>query len=99
MSLPNADETTQTAANFGLINKTYSESDADNGTQWQRFSRVVDSLNQEADSDTVYKVLFMGRHGEGFHNAAESYYGTGAWNVRALQRDVLANRFDLTSLP
>jgi hypothetical protein len=30
----------------------------------------------------VYKVLFMGRHGEGFHNAAESYYGTPAWNVR-----------------
>jgi len=22
----------------------------------------------------------MGRHGEGFHNAAESYYGTPAWN-------------------
>jgi hypothetical protein len=28
-----------------------------------------------------YKVLFMGRHGEGWHNAAESFYGTPAWNV------------------
>jgi broad specificity phosphatase PhoE len=24
--------------------------------------------------------LFLGRHGEGWHNAAESYYGTPAWN-------------------
>lgn len=23
----------------------------------------------------------MGRHGEGWHNAAESFYGTPAWNV------------------
>ncbi len=28
-----------------------------------------------------YKLLVMGRHGQGFHNAAESYYGTPAWNV------------------
>ena len=28
----------------------------------------------------------MGRHGEGFHNAAESYYGTPSWNVRQLSR-------------
>lgn len=25
----------------------------------------------------------MGRHGDGWHNAAEAYYGTPAWNVRA----------------
>lgn len=24
----------------------------------------------------------MGRHGNGWHNAAETYYGTPAWNVR-----------------
>jgi len=45
---------------------------------------VVESLNAKADNNTVYKVLFMGRHGEGFHNAAESYYGTPSWNVRQL---------------
>lgn len=28
-----------------------------------------------------YKVLYMGRHGEGYHNTAETYYGTPAWNV------------------
>ena len=71
----------QTAVNFGLINKTYPGSGAANATQWQRFTQVVDSLNADSDLNTVYKVLFMGRHGEGFHNAAESYYGTPAWNV------------------
>jgi hypothetical protein len=71
----------QTAVNFGLINKTYPGSGAGNATQWQRFTQVVDSLNADSNLDTVYKVLFMGRHGEGFHNAAESYYGTPAWNV------------------
>jgi hypothetical protein len=71
----------QTAVNFGLINKTYPGSGAGNATQWQRFTQVVDSLNADSDLDTVYKVFFMGRHGEGFHNAAESYYGTPAWNV------------------
>jgi len=28
----------------------------------------------------VYKVLYMARHGEGFHNVAESFYGTPLWN-------------------
>jgi broad specificity phosphatase PhoE len=52
-----------------------------NATQWQQFTKVVESLNSKADLNTVYKVLFMGRHGEGFHNAAETYYGTPSWNV------------------
>jgi len=71
----------QTAVNFGLINQTYPGSGAGNATQWQRFTQVVDSLNANSDINTVYKVLFMGRHGEGYHNAAETYYGTPAWNV------------------
>jgi hypothetical protein len=26
----------------------------------------------------------MGRHGEGYHNVAEAFYGTPAWDVRQL---------------
>jgi hypothetical protein len=26
-------------------------------------------------------IRWTGRHGEGYHNVAESYYGTPAWNV------------------
>ncbi|TGJ80598.1 hypothetical protein E0Z10_g8157 [Xylaria hypoxylon] len=50
-------------------------------TQWQRFEHYVDTLNRNADKNTQYKVLFLARHGEGYHNAAESYYGTPAWNT------------------
>ncbi|KAH6983393.1 histidine phosphatase superfamily [Ilyonectria sp. MPI-CAGE-AT-0026] len=49
-------------------------------TQWERFEKYVDQLNRKAPKDTQYKVLIMGRHGEGWHNAAETYYGTPAWN-------------------
>ncbi|KAI6881599.1 phosphoglycerate mutase-like protein [Hortaea werneckii] len=70
-----------TAFNFGLMNRTYPDLDlAGNLTQWQKFEAQVQLLNNQAPLNTVYKVLFMGRHGEGFHNAAQDYYGTPAWN-------------------
>ena len=72
-----------TATNLGLINRPYS-SDGNlhhrDLTQWQRFERHVAELNRAASHDTQYKVLFLGRHGNGYHNAAESYYGSPAWN-------------------
>lgn len=37
-------------------------------------------MNALAPYNTVYKVLFLGRHGEGYHNAAQNFYGTPAWN-------------------
>jgi len=65
--------------NFGLINQTYPGVSA-NLSQWQQFDRVVFNLNQLAPSDTTYKLLFIGRHGEGYHNAEQTYAGTPAWN-------------------
>lgn len=50
-------------------------------TQWERFHHQVLKLNEESAKNVEYKVLFLGRHGEGWHNAAETYYGTPAWNV------------------
>jgi len=63
-----------TKANFGLRNRTYSDLPASSTslTQWQQFDKEVQKLNAKADKDTVYKVLFLGRHGEGYHNAAET---------------------------
>lgn len=80
--MPSNRALTQTATNFGLINQSY-PTDPKNAaplTQWQRFALVVSSLNAKAPKNVDYKVLFAGRHGEGWHNAAESYYGTPAWN-------------------
>jgi len=67
------------STNFGLINQTYPGISA-NLSQWQQFDRVVFNLNQLAPSDTTYKLLFIGRHGEGYHNAEQTYVGTPAWN-------------------
>ncbi|KAL9008318.1 MAG: hypothetical protein Q9173_006545 [Seirophora scorigena] len=70
--------------NFGLINRTYptdvNYDPKGKRTQWHRFTNQVFRLNRDAPRGTQYKVLYMGRHGEGYHNAAESYYGTPAWN-------------------
>ncbi|CAI7588446.1 unnamed protein product [Penicillium glandicola] len=73
-----------TAENFGLINRTY-PADKDHKkheslTQWERFYNQVTKLNEQSSKNVEYKVLFLGRHGEGWHNAAETYYGTPAWN-------------------
>lgn len=64
----------QTATNFGLKNRSYPALTGcgKDSTQWQKFEKQVSHLNAEAPSNTQYRVLFMGRHGEGYHNAAES---------------------------
>ncbi|KIV83681.1 hypothetical protein PV11_05683 [Exophiala sideris] len=87
--------------NFGLVQRAY-ESDEDlpnHGqelTAWQRFEHHITSLNQaeqrkrHGDEPHVqYKLLFLGRHGNGYHNIAERYYGSEAWDCHfsALEGD------------
>ncbi|KKK22876.1 hypothetical protein AOCH_006527 [Aspergillus ochraceoroseus] len=78
-----------TQENFGLINRTYEVDEVKQHhnhkehkdlTQWERFYKQVKYLNEKAADNVEYKVFFFGRHGEGYHNAAQSYYGTPAWN-------------------
>lgn len=75
----------QISTNFGLINRNYisdkHDDKEDPKTQWQCFEEEVKLLNDEADEDVVYKVLYMGRHGQGAHNVAEKRYGTAEWDV------------------
>ena len=69
------------ATNFGLLNRTYpDEASYRHRTQWQRFAKQVAKLQHEASRNVDFKVLFLGRHGEGYHNAAEAYFGSPAWN-------------------
>ena len=58
-------------------------------SQWERFANQVYLLNYQAPSNVQYKVLFIGRHGDGLHNDAESFFGTPAWNVREHLRLIL----------
>ncbi|KAH8171223.1 histidine phosphatase superfamily (branch 1) domain-containing protein [Sarocladium implicatum] len=74
--------------NLGLLNRTYPTDgafDPDNDKpQWARFAHWVEYVTRKCQNNarTRYKVLVMGRHGQGFHNAAESYYGTPCyWSV------------------
>jgi broad specificity phosphatase PhoE len=79
------------ATNFGLINRTYPSdgncASSARKTQWQRFADQVATLNAAVSPNTEYEVFYMGRHGEGYHNAAESYYGTPGWNCFWSEKD------------
>ncbi|RHZ53665.1 phosphoglycerate mutase family protein [Aspergillus thermomutatus] len=72
------------ASNFGLISRSY-DSDAEfdpdgRRTQWERFEYLINKLNAESGPKTSYRLLYLGRHGEGYHNVAERHYGTEAWD-------------------
>ncbi|KAF7588729.1 hypothetical protein BBP40_005290 [Aspergillus hancockii] len=72
------------ASNFGIIPRSYdsdSEFDPDGRkTQWERFEHHLHKLNSDSSSETTYRLLFLGRHGEGIHNVAERRYGTELWD-------------------
>lgn len=80
----NASTFSYTSTNFGLIPRTYSTDPTfdprGRKAQWQRFGHYVSHLNALAPPSTQYKLLYLGRHGEGYHNTAEAFYGTPLWN-------------------
>ncbi|KAJ5643524.1 uncharacterized protein N7484_006031 [Penicillium longicatenatum] len=63
-------------SNFGLI----LHEEAPLHTQWQKFIQSINELNNLGEGSVQYKVLFLGRHGEGVHNVAEKRYGKAAWD-------------------
>ncbi|EPE29330.1 Phosphoglycerate mutase-like protein [Glarea lozoyensis ATCC 20868] len=70
-----------TKTNFGLIERSYEgQAEESQKTQWEKFELEVARLNRESDDSVQYKVLFLGRHGEGYHNVAEAFYGTKDWD-------------------
>ncbi|MCJ1402910.1 hypothetical protein MMC11_006131 [Xylographa trunciseda] len=69
-----------TALNFGL--KAFPNAPEEVKPRWQMFEERVRSLNDYSDPSVQYKVLFLGRHGQGVHNVAEAQYGTQAWDCK-----------------
>ncbi|EPS94748.1 hypothetical protein FOMPIDRAFT_1169401 [Fomitopsis schrenkii] len=55
---------------FGLLDESEDH--------WSKFDSKVANLNETAPSGVHYKVFFLGRHGQGWHNVAEAKYGTQA---------------------
>ncbi|XXH03816.1 hypothetical protein Hte_010222 [Hypoxylon texense] len=65
-----------TQPGLGLINRTY-KTDAvfdPNGskTQWERFVYFVEHQNQLEQGKVQYKIVFLIRHGQGYHNVKEA---------------------------
>ncbi|KAN0062323.1 putative phosphoglycerate mutase pmu1 [Thecaphora frezii] len=69
---PSATSLPAVDANFGLLpNLT-----------WSSLTATLANLNAQSNNGdgSVYKLVFAGRHGQGWHNVAESLYGTPAWD-------------------
>ncbi|KAL9622456.1 MAG: hypothetical protein Q9160_003132 [Pyrenula sp. 1 TL-2023] len=49
-------------------------------TNFGLIDQRYDSDDDRMQSLTPFKVVYMGRHGEGFHNVAQDFYGTEAWD-------------------
>ncbi|KAL4925721.1 phosphoglycerate mutase family protein [Aspergillus undulatus] len=89
---------------FGLISRSYpSDPDPDPNptpnpaTQWPRLTSYITHLNSTApNKNTRYKLLILGRHGQGLHNVAESRYGTALWDCKysLLDGDETGSWFD-----
>ncbi|KAI9625376.1 hypothetical protein KEM48_010948 [Puccinia striiformis f. sp. tritici PST-130] len=60
-------------SSFGLINNRSPD-------RWIKFKEQINHLLKNSPSDLRYKVFFIARHGQGFHNLAESKYGTTLWD-------------------
>lgn len=48
---------------------------------WVRFAAYVSSLNERAPENVVYKLLYLTRHGFGYHNKKHAEVGTVEWDV------------------
>ncbi|KIY47419.1 phosphoglycerate mutase-like protein [Fistulina hepatica ATCC 64428] len=57
---------------FGLIDES--------PDRWPKLLSYIRQLNETAERGCSYKLVVLGRHGQGFHNVAGLKYGTQAWD-------------------
>jgi len=62
----------QVLPSFGLLD--------DSKDRWHNFRRRIEEINASAPDGTCYKVLFVARHGQGWHNVGGLKYGTKDWD-------------------
>lgn len=58
--------------------------------EWANTIQKVHQLNMEAPENVTYKLLFMARHGQGFHNVAYARHAKewDYWKVRCTDGDI-----------
>ncbi|KAN0066845.1 putative phosphoglycerate mutase [Elaphomyces granulatus] len=77
-----------TLPRLGLIERSYEtdgiameiDGTGNDKMPWERFRDYVDHLNGQNAASTTYKVLYITRHGLGYHNSFESKVGRDMWN-------------------
>ncbi|GME79191.1 unnamed protein product [Ambrosiozyma monospora] len=47
---------------------------------WTDIKNQLKEYNDNAPLNTTYKLVYFARHAEGYHNAAETYFGEDLWN-------------------
>lgn len=49
---------------------------------WEEIIARLQELNKNAADNEVYKLLFLARHGQGYHNVIVNKYGIEQWNKK-----------------
>lgn len=49
---------------------------------WEQVQKEIEQLNANASDNEVYKIIFCGRHGQGYHNVIVSKYGYEEWDKK-----------------
>lgn len=82
-----------TRPGLGLVERSFATDDellkaegrpSTDVTQWQRFMRQVQHLNEQDPDNKQYKMFYVVRHGQGIHNVKEKEVGRDEWNVSEL---------------
>lgn len=72
-----------TQPNLSLTERSY-PSDTEDGKdkrQWARFAEHIKALNRDSPTNVSYKLLYLTRHGEGYHNKKAAEVGEEEWDV------------------
>lgn len=62
------------------LNFNYLKEDFGRVLSWEETFSKLSELNKDAPENVSYKVFFLARHGQGYHNLANSVYGQVEWD-------------------
>ncbi|KAE9576551.1 hypothetical protein CGMCC3_g7407 [Colletotrichum fructicola] len=73
-----------TQAGLGLLHKPFGDTaqrqESGDTKPWDRFAAHINRLNDESPDGVNYKVLYLTRHGLGYHNVQAAKVGTAEWD-------------------
>lgn len=70
----------QSEASTDDLRFNYATEDFGRTKPWKEIMEELERLNKEAGENECYKLLFLARHGQGFHNVCVEKYGMSEWH-------------------